>query len=147
MRRQIITATIAALVCIGNLLAGETPPADSKPLSDILLALEAREVGTIAEAEFDDGLWEVKVLKEKAWHKLYIDPKTGAENRRRGTGSEELPPANALALSKIVKSVEALNLGTISEVELEDGRWEVELRNAGRKVKLYMKPLAGKEIK
>ena len=124
--------------------AGEFPPPGSKPLSAILKSLEGQELGVLASTEFDDGWWEVKVCKAGACQKLYIDPRTGEEKRRRKTDSDdELPPANAKPLSAIVQSIEDRGLGAIAEVEFDDGFWEVELRKDGRKIKLDVDPSTG----
>lgn len=98
---------------------------------------------SITEAEFDDSLWVVKVCTAAACQKLYNDPKSGAEVRRRKTVSDEIPPANVLALSKIIQSVEARELGIIAEVEFDDGFWEVELRNEDQKIRLVVDPRTG----
>jgi uncharacterized membrane protein YkoI len=46
---------------------------------------------------------------------------------------DEAPPANAKPLSAIIKSVEDRHYGTITEVEFEDGKWEIEVHQAGGK--------------
>jgi hypothetical protein len=90
-------------------------------------------LGVFTSAELDDGWWEVKVCKAGACQKLYIDPTSGAEKRRRQADShDELPPANARPLSAIVQSIEDRGLGAITEVEFDDGFWEVEFRKDGR---------------
>ncbi len=127
--------------------SGEVPPSGSKPLTEVLESVEEQKLGVITEAEFDDALWEVKVCGDAGvCQKLYIDPKTGEEKRRRTTNSDEIPPMNAMALSTIINSVEALGLGIITEVEFNDRFWEVELRKDGGKRKLAINPKTG-EIK
>lgn len=123
--------------------AGEVPPAGSKPLSEILRSVEQHKPEVISKAEFDDGVWEVKACDAGACQKLYIDPKSGAEKRRRKTDSEHLPPAGAMPLSTVVQSIEKQGLGEITEVEFEDGSWEVKLRKDGHKAKLFVDPLTG----
>jgi len=124
--------------------ASELPPSGSKPLSAILKSLEGQELGVFTSTDFDDGWWEVKAWKAGACQKLYIDPRSGEEKRRRQADSyDELPPANAKPLSVIVQSTEDRKLGTITEVEFYDGFWKVELRKDGRKIKLYVDPKTG----
>ena len=123
--------------------AGDLPPAGSKPLSEILKAVEQQKLGLISEAEFDDGLWEVKVCDAGACQKLHIDPRSGMEKRRRKTDSDDIAPAGAMPLTAIVQSVEARGLGIMTEVEFDDGHWEVELRKDGRKLKLSLDPRTG----
>ena len=127
--------------------AGEQPPTDSKPLSEILKALEAQDIGTITEAEFEDGFWEVKVHKGTAWQKLYLNPRTGDEQRRHATDYDDVPPADSKLISAIVEAVEARELGTITEAEFDDGVWEVELRKNGTKNKLKLDPATGDPIR
>lgn len=124
-------------------LADEVPPLGSKPLSLILKMVEEQKLGSITDAEFDDGLWELKVCATAVCQKLYIDPKSGTEVRRLKTDSEEIPPANALALSTIILSVEARNPGIITEVDFDDGFWKVDLHKDGQKIRLVIDPKTG----
>lgn len=124
-------------------VAGEIPPPGAKPLSVILKSVEDRKLGSISEAEFDDGLWEVKVCSAEACEKLDIDPQTGEEKHRRKKASDEIPPANSRPISTIIESVEGRNSGVVSEVEFDDGFWEVELRKDGRKTRLVLDPMTG----
>ncbi|GIL21301.1 MAG: PepSY domain-containing protein [Candidatus Jettenia sp.] len=71
-------------------------------------------------------------------------PKSGKEKRRKTDDSDdELPPANTKPLSAIVQSLEDRNQGVITNVEFDEGLWEVELREDGRKIKLYIDPKTG----
>jgi hypothetical protein len=123
--------------------AGELPPPGSKPLSAILKSVEGQLLGVITSTDFDDGCWEIKVCKARACQKLYLDPRSGEEKRRRNADSDEIPPANAMLLSTIIQSVEASGLGTITEVDFDDGFWEVELRKDGQKIKQAIDPRTG----
>jgi hypothetical protein len=147
MKNKSITLVLAAccpLLVTGSLaMAGELPPAGSKPLSAIIQSVEGQKAGVVTSSEFDDGLWEVKVCEGRACNKLYIDPTSGAEQRRRKTDADELPPAHAKPLSAIVRSIEGGNTGIITEIEFDDGFWEAELRHDGRKIKLEVDPATG----
>ena len=133
--------------------AGDVPPSGSKPLSEILKAVEQQKLGDISAVEFDNdlwdnglwinGLWEVKVCDAGACQKLHIDPVSGIEKRRRKTDSDDMAPTGAMSLSAIVQSVETRRMGIITEVEFDDGYWEVELRKDGRKIKLALDPRTG----
>lgn len=123
--------------------AGDLPPSGSKSLSEILKSVEQQKLGVISEAEFDDGLWEVKICDAGACQKLYIDPRSGMEKRRRKTDSDDMPSAGAMPLSTVVQSVEARGLGIITEVEFDDEFWEIEVRKNGRKIKLALDPRTG----
>ncbi|MCF6156553.1 MAG: PepSY domain-containing protein [Candidatus Brocadia sp.] len=124
-------------------LAGEILPPGNKPLSLILKSVEERKLGSITEAEFEDGLWEVKICGAAACQKLYLDPRTGDEKRRRKTDSDEIPLANAMSISTIIQSIEARGMGTVIEVDFDDGFWEVELRKDRQKMKLVVDPMTG----
>lgn len=124
-------------------VADELPPPNAKPLSAILKSVESQKLGSISEAEFDDGLWEVKVCAAQACQQLYLDPRTGEEKRRRKTHSDEMPPANSMPISTIIQSVEARGQGTITEIEFDLGSWEVKLRKDKRKIKLVINPMNG----
>ena len=57
---------------------------------------------------------------------------------------DETPPANAKPLSQIIKSVEDRHYGTITEVEFDDGKWEIEVHQAGGKEKeIYVDAISG----
>lgn len=60
---------------------------------------------------------------------------------------DELPPANAKPLSAIIKTVEDRGYKVISEVEFEDGKWEVEVHQAGGKeVELHVDAISGQIV-
>ena len=147
-RNRIPLAFLAFSILLAPLStwAGDVPPADSKPLSGILISLEQHKLGAFSEAEFDDGLWVLKVCKSGTCQKLYIAPRSGDEIRRRIVDSDETPPTNAKPLSVVIRSVEARKLGAITEVEFDNGFWEVDIRKDGRKTKLIIDPMSG-EIK
>ena len=52
---------------------------------------------------------------------------------RAGWFSDEIPPPNAKPLSQILKMVEDRGYRSITEVEFEDGKWEIEFHPAGGK--------------
>ena len=126
--------------------ADDVPPADSKPLSEILRLVEENKLGLFSEVEFDDGLWELKVCEANGCQKLYIAPRSGDEVRRRSADSDDFPQMNARPLSTIIESVETLGLGSITEVEFDDGFWEVDIHKNGRRTKLFYDPMTG-EVK
>lgn len=142
-------ATVFAVLAGGALSAnaGEPPPQGSRPLSTILKSVEGQHLGTVAEAEFDDGLWQIKVCQTNGCEKLYINPNTGKEVRRNASGPEELPPTGSLALSSVIQGVEAMQPGRVSEVEFEHSHWEVELRDGVHKTKLWINPATGRPLR
>ena len=57
---------------------------------------------------------------------------------------DETPPPNAKPLSTIIKTVEDGHYGTITEVEFDDGKWEIEVHQAGGKEKeIYVYAISG----
>ena len=58
--------------------------------------------------------------------------------------SDELPPPNSKPLSEIIKVVEDKGWKTITEVEFDDGYWEIEAHQAdGKEIKLKVNPITG----
>ncbi len=126
-------------------MSKDVPPAGSKPLSGMLKSIESDDAVVITEAEFDDGVWEINTHKDGKRTILYLDPKSGKEKMRKTDNEkDEMPPAKALKLSKIVKSVGAENKGVIVEVEFDDGYWEFELDSNGKEIDFDIDPLTGK---
>lgn len=142
--RNILSVFILTLT-LCSFSIGQPQLANSQPLSSILKSVEAQKIGIIANAELDEGLWEVKVCNSGECQKLYIDPISGMEKFRKGTDREELPPADALLISTIIESLESKGTKDIKEVEFEDGLWEVKFRKSANKPKLYIDPLSGEE--
>jgi hypothetical protein len=140
---SISLAFAASLFPFSLSLASEIPPPDSKPLSLILKSVEEQKIGSITEAEFDDGLWEIRVCGAAACEKLYLDPRTSNEKRRRKTDSDEMPPANAMPISTVIQLIEARGMGTITAVEFDHASWEVELRKDRQKIRLLADPMTG----
>ena len=116
-----------------------------KPLSEIIRSIEDQRLGVITEADLDHGRWEVEVHKDGRKTTLYVDPKTGAVDRRkeRADAHEVLPPEDAKPLSELIKSVEDQQLGPVTEADYDDGFWEVEVRKGGTKTKLDIDPKTG----
>lgn len=136
-----VSVFIATITITG---AGEIPPSGSKPLSAIIKSLEGQGLGVITDAEFDNGRWEVKVCKGHDWFDLYINPGSGEENHRKTAhADDELPPANTKPLSSIIQTLEGRNLGVITDVEFDNGFWEVKLRKDGMELKLAIDPRTG----
>ena len=57
---------------------------------------------------------------------------------------DETPPPNAKPLSTIIKTVEDRGYGTITEIEFEDGKWEIEVHQAGGKeIEVHVDAISG----
>lgn len=143
-RRQIAIWLVAALLllCSGTLAAIAAmramglPPSDGQSLAAIVQSVERKDLGAIGSIEYErdwwrvGGSWEFTVCREGCF-KLYIDPRTGEEGRRELDESKrELPPANTQSPSAIAKSFENGRFGFITEIEFEQGAWQVEFREA-----------------
>lgn len=56
----------------------EAPPANAKPLSEIIKALEDQGYKQITEIAFDDGVWEIEVRQADGTEvELKADPVSG----------------------------------------------------------------------
>lgn len=65
MRKFWTMATIAAVTGAANVahagwFSDEQPPANAKPLSEIIKSVEDRGFKTITEVDFDDGVWSIE---------------------------------------------------------------------------------------
>jgi uncharacterized membrane protein YkoI len=57
---------------------------------------------------------------------------------------DETPPANAKPLSEIIKSVEDRHFGAITEVEFENGKWEIEVhQTGGKETEIHVDAISG----
>lgn len=143
-RRQIATWLVGALLvlCLAAFAAitlnrvMDLPPSDGQRLTAIVQSVERKALGAIQGVEYErdwwkmTGLWEITVCEERCL-KLYIDPKSGEERRRKSDDLEdELPPASTQKPSAIAKSFEDGKLGFITEMEFEHGAWQVKFREA-----------------
>lgn len=72
-----LTMAISSSLAISQVLASEKPPADSKPLIEIIQTLEAKGYGPITEISMDGGVWEVEAYKNNEKRELRINPLTG----------------------------------------------------------------------
>lgn len=62
-----------------GLFSDESPPANAKPLSEIIKSVEDKGYKIITELEFDDGVWKIEVHQPdgKEIH-IKVDPVSGA---------------------------------------------------------------------
>jgi uncharacterized membrane protein YkoI len=59
----------------------------------------------------------------------------------------DTPPEGTRPLSEIAAAVERMNLGVITGIEMDDGRWEVEICGSENCVKLHVDPKTGEVLK
>ena len=83
MRKLAIMATLVAGVSNASgaqagWFSDEVPPANAKPLSEIIKAVEDKGLKTIAEVEFDDGVWNIEAHQADGKEvRLKADPVSG----------------------------------------------------------------------
>ena len=125
--------TLAVITVIRTM---DLPPSDGQSLTAIVGSVEQKKLGAIRSVEYErewwqaSGWWEITACKESCF-KLYFDPKTGEETRRSSDELEdELPPANMQGPSVIAKHFEDRKLGFITEIEFENGAWQVKFRES-----------------
>jgi len=73
----LIATAVLSTLGISEAFAGERPPADAKPLVEIIKTLEAQGYAPIAEISMDDGVWEVEAYKNNEERELRVNPLTG----------------------------------------------------------------------
>jgi uncharacterized membrane protein YkoI len=143
------TTAVAALVCgavATTAFADEVPPQGSKMLSEILSNVES-DAGTIIEAEFDDGFWELTAHKNRQLTVYHVDPKTGdVKKKRMDDDDEELPPSDAMKLSELAEKLEGSEPGTITSIEFDEGVFEVEMQDGDDEVEFDVDPKTGERV-
>nr|WP_320015957.1 PepSY domain-containing protein [uncultured Desulfobacter sp.] len=72
-----LTVAVLSALGISQVFAGERPPADSKPIVEIIQTLETQGYAPITEISMDDGLWEVEAYKNNEERELRVNPLTG----------------------------------------------------------------------
>ncbi|KZX59139.1 hypothetical protein A3709_16445 [Halioglobus sp. HI00S01] len=74
-----ISSIAGACVLLGAIIAvaGEKPPADAIPLSEIVKSIEAKGYAPIVEVSIDDGVWEAEAYKGAEKRELKVDPLSG----------------------------------------------------------------------
>jgi hypothetical protein len=55
----------------------EIPPANGKPLSEIIHSLETQGHRVITDVDFDENVWIVRVYKRGLEFEMRVDPVTG----------------------------------------------------------------------
>ena len=144
--RPFLPAMLVLALAAGAATARERPPADAKPLSQILTTVAQGHPGVIISAEFDDRRWDVVSCGDdgRNCRELRVDPRSGKTLRERHErNADPRPPAGAKTAAQIAHAVEQRQIGTITEIEFEHGLWEVSLRGEDVRAKLYVDPTSG----
>lgn len=87
MRRRLFALAALAPLSLSvtpAVAATERPPADAKPLSQIIKALEDAGFVPIVEVDFKRGFWHVEAFQNGQKRELEVQPVTGeiVSNRR-----------------------------------------------------------------
>jgi hypothetical protein len=79
MKKMMLSTAVAAILVFGasQVMAGEKPPADAAPLSEIVKSLEKKGYSPITEVSMDNGVWEVETYKDGQERELKVNPKDG----------------------------------------------------------------------
>lgn len=72
-----VSAIITSLLGFTQVSASERPPANAKPLVEIIETLEAQGYDPITEISLDDGIWEVEAYRNNQERELKVHPVTG----------------------------------------------------------------------
>ena len=143
MRLQ--SGLFAALLMAAPVFAQDVPDASTPLLSQVLAAVEADGARIVYSAEWDRRTWEVVSCpgRTRICIEEEIDAESGAIRSSEREGVAFLPPEGALPASQIAAGVEAMELGRITELEFDDRRWEVDVRDGLRRAEFRIDPLSG----
>lgn len=143
---RIVPVLLCSLLAAASFSTHANP--GEKPLSQIVQSVESH--GTATQAERERRHWEVKVCPRRGrCLEFQLDPVTGQELRRRNeASSDRLPPANAQPLSAIIASLEQRELGSIVEIDFDDGLWEADVRPAnGPRIEVHIDPFDARIVR
>lgn len=144
VRSVLFVASLAAPA-----LAQDELPAGAPSLSQILKTVEDGGARTVYSASLHPRRWEVVSCpgRDRGCREDVIDAATGALRSSERETVLLLPPADAKPASAIAAQVEELGLGRITDLEFDDRRWEVEVRNGLRRAEFRIDPLTGNALR
>jgi hypothetical protein len=128
MRTTLGIGSVLSLVA-GLAAAGGIPPQSSKPLSEVLTAVEQKGVTAVGDVSFDDGVWEVEGYRGQQAVELHVHPQSLAILFEHPDEPHERPAANALSAAAIAKHLEQAGYGPILDLEWEYTLWTAEAVN------------------
>ncbi|MFE2373140.1 PepSY domain-containing protein [Streptomyces sp. NPDC059398] len=126
--------------------AGSSGPAT---VDQVIRSAQASEPGTVTSAELDHGRWEVDLYgKDKVWHEIHLDRTTGKVTSSRQDGGDQDDrkgaPVTAVHAASVARGAVP---GTVTSVELDNGRWEAEVTaHNGTRHEVYINLSTGKVI-
>ena len=79
MKNTMMFAAVVLMLVLGanQAMAGERPPADAVPLSEVVKSLEEKGYSPVTEVSMDNGVWEVEAYKDGQERELKVNPKDG----------------------------------------------------------------------
>ncbi|WP_371790713.1 PepSY domain-containing protein [Streptomyces sp. NBC_01471] len=95
----------------------------------VVRSAQASEPGTVTSAELDHGRWEVDLYgKDRVWHEIHLDRRTAEviASRPDGGDQDDRKGAPVTAVHAAAAALGAVP-GTVTSVELDNGRWEAEV--------------------
>ncbi|MEO3976534.1 PepSY domain-containing protein [Streptomyces sp. CAU 1734] len=152
-RKIVVAAAVTALIVGGGAFTAVAASADDSAPTSKITAQEAvgaaleRTPGSVVSVDRDDdgkGQWEIEVVDAKgAGHEVRVDSQSGkvsASVADTDDGdddgddrAEDKRDGEALAAAKInagqaSKAALAFTPGTVTDVEFDDGHWDIEIR-------------------
>ena len=79
MKKTMMFVALVLMLVLGanQAMAGDRPPADAVPLSEVIKSLEEKGYSPVTEVSMDDGVWEVEAYKDGQERELKVNPKDG----------------------------------------------------------------------
>ena len=79
MKKTMMFVVLVLMLVLGanQAMAGERPPADAVPLSEVVKSLEDKGYSPVTEVSMDNGVWEVEAYKDGQERELKVNPKDG----------------------------------------------------------------------
>lgn len=113
MNKFLINIAGVVLFCIsGFAFAGDLPPTDSISMSTVLKNLQTKGYIAIHEVEFDDGMFEAKVVDAKGqFFKVKVNPTSGEITTNKDSAPVKLSMLDA------VKKAESAGYQRIAKIE------------------------------
>jgi hypothetical protein len=144
--KKLLLIVFSAFITIGlfQLSAGERPPENAKPLSEIVKTIEDQGYLPVTDISMDDRKWEVEAYKNGKARDLRVDPITARINSDRSDNDDrtgERPPENAMPLSEILKIVEDQGYFPITDASMDYGIWKIDAYKNGEARELRVDPI------
>ncbi|HRE31283.1 MAG TPA: PepSY domain-containing protein [Candidatus Berkiella sp.] len=139
-RSTLIAVCMGALMTMGTsgVFAKEAITSDMMPMSKALNSLQTKGFNVVKKIEFDDGVYEAKILNAVGKEiKVKMNAKTGEIEKPK----EGLALLTAL---EIAKKVEDAGYRNISKIDTEGKEYEVKaLNKEGKEAKLLVNAQSG----